>query len=81
MHTDEYVILDKITKFLQDIQMSAANKTVVVFVKVWENNEDLRHAFTERNVLLFLYLRYSTVHGKTSLTTSPPPLEIQFALC
>ncbi len=66
------VILDKITKFLQTIQMSVVNKTVLMFVKIWENNENLMHAFTERNVLLSLYLRYSVGHGKTSLTTSPP---------
>ncbi len=40
MKTDEYVILDKITKFRQDIQMSAISKIVLLFVKVWENNED-----------------------------------------
>ncbi len=72
------VMPDKITRFTQDIQMSAFNKTVLMFVKVRENNESLIHAFTERNVLLSLYLRYSIGHGKTRLTTShpPPPFEI-----
>ncbi len=40
MQTDEYVILDKITRFRQDNQMSSISKIVLLFVKVWENNED-----------------------------------------
>ncbi len=39
MQTDEYVILDKITRFRQDIQMSAIIKIITLFVKVWENDE------------------------------------------
>ncbi len=39
MQTDEYVILDKITRFRQDIQVSTIIKTITLFVKVWENGE------------------------------------------
>ncbi len=39
MQSDEYVILDKITRFRQDIQMSAIIKIITLFVKVWENDE------------------------------------------
>ncbi len=39
MQIDEYVILDKITRFRQDIQMSAIIKIVALFVKVWENDD------------------------------------------
>ncbi len=38
MQTDEYVILDKITRFRQDIQISGISKIVPMFVKVWQNN-------------------------------------------
>ncbi len=37
MQTDEYVILDKITRFRQDIQMSTNIKIIKLFVNVWEN--------------------------------------------
>ncbi len=40
MQTDEYVILDKITRFRQDIQISVISKIVPMFVKVWQNNEN-----------------------------------------
>ncbi len=39
MQTDEYVILDKITRFRQDIQMSGIIKIIALFVKVWENDD------------------------------------------
>ncbi len=39
MQTDEYVMLDKITGFRQDIQMSAIIKIITLFVKVWENDK------------------------------------------
>ncbi len=39
MQTDEYVILDKITRFRQDIQMSAIIKIIALFVKVSENDD------------------------------------------
>ncbi len=39
MQIDDYVILDKITRFRQDIQMSAIIKIIALFVKVWENDE------------------------------------------
>ncbi len=39
MQTDEYVMLDKITRFRQDITMSAIIKIITLFVKVWENDE------------------------------------------
>ncbi len=35
MQIDEYVILDKITRFRQDIRI----EIVALFVKVWENDE------------------------------------------
>ncbi len=40
IQTDEYVILDKITRFRQDIQISVISKIVPMFVKVWQNNEN-----------------------------------------
>ncbi len=40
VQTDEYVILDKITRFRQDIEISVTSKFVPMFVKVWQNNED-----------------------------------------
>ncbi len=39
MQTDEYVTLDKITRFRQDIQMSAITKIIALFVRVWEYDE------------------------------------------
>ncbi len=40
MQTDEYVILGKITRFRQDIHLSATIKIVQMFVEVWQSNED-----------------------------------------
>ncbi len=40
MQTDEYVILDKITRFRQDTQKSVISKIVPMFVKAWQNIED-----------------------------------------
>ncbi len=39
MQTDEYVMLDKITRFRQDIQMSTSIKIIALFVKVSENDK------------------------------------------
>ncbi len=39
MQTDEYVMLDKITRFRQDIQISAIIKIVALLIKVWENDD------------------------------------------
>ncbi len=39
LETRQYVIPNKITRFRQDIQMSAIIKIIALFVKVWENGE------------------------------------------